>query len=360
MKENKYLEYINKKFVLEKANNNIKKINIFVMFLSTVSLNSKIQNICDNVFKLTTFNFLDQKIALFLVRPSGIYGNQKKRIQIYKNQLYEKDIIPIAIYCSGNSFCYIKFGNNTFLNNSSKENRSIWINFSLIVVCLKSNLKIKYFFKGREESYYIYFSTNAKDLFFESDFIEINDNHLKSLDSLIKDTFDHYECNVKNKIVEKDEKTNIFKIRKKAKNNIKHINDSKKEEIGRLAEEYFNSLLKNNDISVLEKLGIGNIIKYEWSNENKESYKPYDFYVNDEIYIDVKGTPDPSIYFNLSENEREFSHSINEKGYKYFVVNIYNMIDGYNKKIKIIPFEDIDKYYFDIKQTYVYRQEKDD
>lgn len=358
MKTNKYLEYVNGKFTIQEVTNYHKKNSLFIQFLSNITIGPKISPLANNTFKLIIYNGLEKIISLFLVRPSGIQNNQKKRIQILTNQFYRDDIEPISIYPSGDKTCYIKFGNNSFLNNKDKKTRSIWIDFSLIVMCLKSNINIKYFFKGRDESYYIYFSTNPKDLFNDVNYIEVFNNHLRELNNLINKTFGRDVDNSLsiNEKKLKTKETNIFKWKSNLSKSIKHKYDDKKDEVGRKAEEFFNLKLKNNDISILEKLGIGVIEEYVWVNENKESYRPYDFYINNEIYIDVKGTFDSKIYFNLSDNEKEFSNEIIEKGYKYFVVNVYNMIDEYNKQIKVIPFEDIDKYYFDVKQTYVYKE----
>ncbi|MBS1635417.1 MAG: DUF3883 domain-containing protein [Bacteroidetes bacterium] len=92
------------------------------------------------------------------------------------------------------------------------------------------------------------------------------------------------------------------------------IDEQSKVDIGRWAEKYVFLYLKNK------------YNKVNWSNENGESYKPFDFIVfgenNMEIFIEVKGTPSSTkTVFPISIEEWKLMF---EKGDNYYIYRVFS------------------------------------
>ncbi len=333
-------------------------------------------------------------VYYFDIRSSGILDNYKKRIQVAPNKNEIKDFfIPISVYDAGNKKCYVKFSSCLPIVNNSFSLKSVWIDFIYIVYCLKTNEKIKYLAKdtNSSENYWLYFSTNFNDLLFckENEFIELTDfekkkiireidkfEALKRLHSIFNDDLNNNEekrSEIKNENFEKITQISDHEISKendidndieflsfeeinKENGNFKNSHNENKD-IGKKAENIFYSKIKNDPDFVAKNLRIEKINSVEWVNEFKESYKPYDFCINDHIFIDVKGTYDEKSYFEMSPNENAFRKDQKENGNEYFIVNITNIINDYEQQ-KFIFFsnEEIDNLDLKEKIKFVYKE----
>lgn len=85
-------------------------------------------------------------------------------------------------------------------------------------------------------------------------------------------------------------------------------------EIGERGEELIKEYLE-------KQKEIGNIAQYKWVNKNHESGLPYDFLINDKLFVDVKSTDcnfEQSVFF--SGDEIEFASSLSKNEYSVFRV----------------------------------------
>lgn len=85
---------------------------------------------------------------------------------------------------------------------------------------------------------------------------------------------------------------------------------------------------------------------------------PYDFLINDNIYVDVKGTWQNKPYFNITDNEIQFRTNL--KNSKYFIFNIYNINENMEFKFKVFNSNELSSMNFDIKSTYTYKEENNE
>lgn len=316
---NKYVNYINDELTFETLNNikkDLKNLNIFSLKkIEALKINS------DNLFKIKIENKIFN-IFYTDLKDSGKDGNNNKRIIISKSKsIIEKDkefVQPILFYYSKNKICYIKFhSNGDFIWNDKIKNRSIWVSFLDIYACLKYSLNIK------TKKYLI--SQNLKD-------IMINNNKFKIIS---KNEYDYFK-----KEIEKFEK-NKFKIPNNLFNLQSNNTKYNDENIGRLTEELIFKLFKTQNTKLFEKKFNTKINSFYWNNQKEESYLPYDFLINDTIYLEVKGTIKNSFNFILSDNEWNFK---NEKNKNYFLINIrWENVDNLMYSMKLYDFYELNK-----------------
>ncbi len=143
---------------------------------------------------------------------------------------------------------------------------------------------------------------------------------------------------------------------------------SPNKEIGRLAELKFYEFIQSNNIDdidfIKENLNIRNIESIEWINELKEKFRPFDFVINENIFIDVKGTYGDEPYFEISDNEYNFRKETINKGNRYFIVSLFKLsLDESKKQVdkKCIQFFDekkLEEIDFDTKIKYIYNGDK--
>ncbi|WP_412032664.1 protein NO VEIN domain-containing protein [Malacoplasma muris] len=131
-------------------------------------------------------------------------------------------------------------------------------------------------------------------------------------------------------------------------------------EIGILAEKKFYELI-NTDINFIkENLNIRSIESIEWINQIKEEFRPFDFVINKNIYIDVKGTCGERPYFEISNNEYDFRKETIDKGNRYFIVSLFKLSLNESKEPidkKYIQFFDekkLEEIDFEQKTKYIY------
>ncbi|MDE5841599.1 MAG: DUF3883 domain-containing protein [Malacoplasma sp.] len=258
---------------------------------------------------------------------------------------------------------------------------------------MKNNIKIKYLTKdtNSNKDYWIYFSTNFNDLLFceDSEFIELTEfekkriireidkfKALEKLRSIFNDDLQNSEekhSKITNESIEEISEILDSEISKEIdldndieflsfdeinteNTNLKNKHHENKE-IGEKAENIFYQKIKNDPDFIAKNLRIEKITSVEWVNKFKESYKPYDFCINNHIFIDVKGTYDEKSYFEMSPNENIFRKDQKESGNEYFIVNITNIISDYEQqKFIFYDNEKIDNLDFEEKTKFIYKE----
>lgn len=339
---NKYINYINNKLTfqkLEDVKKNIKDLKILSLSnIKSLQIISYSHN--NKLFKIKINNkFFD--IFYLDLKDSGIKNENKKRILISKtNSILEKQkelIQPLCFYYSKNKICYIKFfSNNSFVwndNDKNKKNRSVWIDFINIYACLKYSLNIK------TEKYLI-----SQDL----EKIMINNKEFRNLSKYeyenIKKEIEDFE---KNKI---QIPKNLFNLKSKnAKNDI--------EKIGYITEELIFKLFKEKNTKIIEEKIKSKIKNFYWNNQKEESYLPYDFLINENIFLEVKGTIKNDFNFIMSENEWKFK---NEKNENYFLINIrWENVENQKYSIKIYNYNELNKCKIIESKKYIVKDKKE-
>ena len=333
---NKYLEYYNDNFVLSNEINNLKSREI-----NALNLFSKNDNLKHDLEKDAYSVFLDNKwykFKLLKITNSGIKDNNEKRIQIGQKWKYEADILYIGWYDSGNQFCFVYFDEPKIFDINVKTNNSIWINYKNIFYTLES--KENNYVMASNKTYGEYkqfFSLNLCEIL-----LNINSFKYKNISSNKYDEIFHSKLNTKfDPFDQTDLQSSIDKYAKKFENVSK--------EIGRYSEAIFDYLINHKKSYIESNIG-NNINSYVWENELKESFKPYDFLINSNIYIDIKGTHDHEHKFYMSDKEKKFIEDLNDK--EYFLVSIIgvktnNMQIKFYNKHDVLNFDwKIDKYHY--------------
>lgn len=107
----------------------------------------------------------------------------------------------------------------------------------------------------------------------------------------------------------------------------------KRMDIDKAAKQYKDIGLKGEQLvaAYLDRLkNEGNINSYIWENQSSESGLPFDFIINDKIFVDVKSTRfDFNQYLFYSNQEIGFAASQNPEN--YFVYRVYDMQAESNK-----------------------------
>lgn len=340
---NKYINFFNDKLTFHLLSDECKKIKNINIF----SLNEKEIMKISLSKSLISFYINNKKYNVFYKNliDSGILNNDKKRVIISKTNTAPSNefFIPILFYYSGNKYCYILFRDKTkFIWNSSIKNRSIWVDFVDIYASLKYSLNIK------TKNYLISYS--IKNLLEKPElFVQLNKNEIEKYKKEIEEF----------KKVNDTIPDNLFKLKSNNKNKIKKINSINKKDVGYEAEKYINNVLnvKSKDmISELEavedklKQKVRSIV---WNNEFEESFMPYDFKINDDIFLEVKGTEKDNESFEISETEWNFKENKKEK---YYLINVYNM--SRKALTKIYNFKELNNIEFRKKVRYINNKSK--
>lgn len=326
-------------------------------------------------------------------------NNTSKSIWIHFYNIYyclncNKDIYDIAIDKVNNEEYKIFF--STDLNNLLNLNESkFWT---------LDNFHIKHITNIFETSIKLNKLKEDKNISFDNSPIINNTISNDTLNSLIKniemsdkiesidDLKNDFAINNQNEIEEQNFKEEFPQIDKKMesdllgmdtflyneKNNkdngvsdyLNPVRLSSNREIGRLAEEKFYEFIKSNILTninfIKENLGIFSIESIEWANEKKEEFRPFDFVINNNIYIDVKGTKESSPYFEITDTEYNFRKETVEKGNRYFVVSLFklslseqdNLIDI--KQMEFFDEKKLEEMQFIEKTKYIYNGGRND
>lgn len=370
---NKYINFFNDEFVY----NEQKSLDNTDLYLTLPTWKfTKYIYPMNSVIRITEVDKV-YNVAYFEIRSSGIPDNNNKRIQIQqklfsRENLMENNLInnlmTIGVYYAGNKCCYVRFGIKPIINDNDSS-KSVWVNFNQIVYCIRNEEKIKY--KTTDKvlgtDYLIYLSCNFEDLLQinESNFKEVKTSEINRIDLeinkfklnfLIKDLKKTYAMNENFEDTD-DLDCSVFSSSTDDFNSNSHyIYHNENAAIGRKAEEHFNHLLINNPEYVKKELKVNKIYSVDWVNKSSESYKPYDFCINDHIFIDVKGTYEEVPYFEISNNEMNFRKRQKEEGNKYFIVNVTNVFKKFNHEPKLIFYDDdkIEDLQFKEKIKFVY------
>lgn len=329
---NKYINYINDNLTykpLIEIKKNYKNLNIFSLRqidgLKIISKNQLRIKIDNKIFYIFYTDLID----------SGKNWNNNKRVIISKTKSIQREndinFQPLFFYYAGNKFCYVKFhSDKDFIWNETIKNRSIWVNFIDIFACLKYSLNIK------TDRYLI--SQNLKEIMFEFD----NFDYLSKKDyEKFKKEIDDFSNN--NFVVP----NNLFDL--KSKNSIK---DNK--EIGKITENLINKLLNDkNEQKIFENKFDKIINKIRWNNHLKESYLPYDFLINDNIFLEVKGTNKEEFNFILTDSEWKFKE---EQKNNYFLINVcWKNIKNNEYKLNLYNYNELNNCHVIEKTKYFFK-----
>lgn len=330
---NKYLEYNDSRLVFEESVH-VEYVKLLSQIHDNLTEKTQIISLKNRILKLTWKN-ISSNFYIDSLKCSGIMGVSNKRLQIPPSKDSIK-ALPIGIYYNEKNSCYVLFDNLDLSTNNNSSNRSIWVDFNHILFCLKTGLNLKYKCKDNNENkiYSVYLSNNINLLLnrnFE-DFREMNINEKTE----IKNTILEFK-NMKQLETSSDDEINNFIFKKEEveipKEKLIEIHMHQVDaEIGKLGEQLFNSLLIKDDALVLENLKIKKIDSFIWNNEHKESYLPYDFIINENIFIDIKATSGKTDYFVLTDNEYAFKQEKDRSQDYYFVINVTNVLDQNNLK----------------------------
>lgn len=358
---NKYINFFNNHFIFTEQ----KSLDNKELYLTLPTWKfSKYIYPMNSVIKITV-NDKVFNVAYFEIRSSGILDSNNKRIQVQqklfsKENLAEKNLIDnlitIGVYNAGNKYCYVRFGIKPVINDNNSS-KSVWVNFNQLVYCIRNEEKIKYKVTDKMlgVDYSIYLSNNFEDLLQinETDFKEAKASEISKIDFEIN----KFKLNEKENLEDKDDLdfsvlTNSNNI--DSSNALKYHNENYV--VGRKAEEYFSNLLVTKPEYIKKELNVNNIYSIDWVNKLKESYKPYDFCINDHIFIDVKGTYGNVPHFEVSNNEMDFRKHQKQEGNKYFIVNVVDVLKKFNQEPKLIFYDDnkIEDLLFKEKIKFVY------
>lgn len=333
---NKYLEYKNNKLIELDAKNNVKKNNIVLNFIHHYFTNALYEAKL-KVWKL----FRDDmwyNIHFIEAKSSGIPKNNNKRVQISSSSKLLLNNKIIIYYDAGNEFCFISSDTNNIYKHDCIKQKSIWLDFNCIYECLKNGKNIYKEISSRKHKFTLFFSKNLLDV------LNIDKNNFSSNANKIN-------CSDSIGFLKP------FKIKKNININVNKDKLIDDRYIGQIAEQIFNYFLTYNNDKISELLDL-KIYKHKWLNEKEESYMPYDFLINDNIYVDVKGTWQNKPYFNITDNEIQFRTNL--KNSKYFIFNIYNINENMEFKFKVFNSNELSSMNFDIKSTYTYKEENNE
>lgn len=332
MQKLEHIDYINGKLELTNTSktNSIELVEILSSTLDRKYLflpkdNRLVQLINKETKKLTL-------IYSDFIKSSGVVGNFSKRLHVIHNA-YENlnDIKPIGVYNSVDKFLYIYFSDHNILFNKTGHNKSVWVDFSAICYALETGRDIKYksINKTLNINYNIYLTPDLKKIIEldDSKFTFLTNEQAEHESSKIKDFYTKNVINntkvssddLDNSLNEFDSDIDLSLFNKQEN---KLTSSMEKVDLYREAEELFYELLLSDQSFLEEKLNIQSINNYKWMNKEKESYLPYDFTINENVYIDVKCTEESRPTFYLSDTEYKFMNSCENQNNKYFVANL--------------------------------------
>ena len=255
-------------------------------------------------------------IAIFRIVPEGDEGINYKKRYLKRVQISRKDVtkIPDYIVCA-----YINKWFNVFvrttslksLNNLPKNSTTLFRvdirNLQALIVNKNTNNNIlKLSVKSRKFNTDLYLSTDINLIFnnyhITNKKFEINEEDFEILDiSLDISQYDNNNQNLDNNLVPDPN-------------------------VGRLTEKlaYDDLMNPNSDLYLNFTKYCNKIDSVIWVNKEKEQFLPYDFVINKNIYVEIKGSKYSSTFI-MSQNEREFMLSKNTKQYYLIKFNYVNM-----------------------------------
>lgn len=353
MKKHIYINYKNNNLMLTQPEklDDIKLIKVLEKSLKSkyniIPLPNKITKLVNKTTKKDILIYCD------FARNSGINLNNSKRMHVVPNYLKDvSKIKPISIYYFDDTPLYIYFSDHQVLiNKSNKNNKSVWIDFSAISIAIKSKKNLKYLAKNvvLKRDYFIYLSFDIESLinFNDTNFEEISDldfsNELSNINEFMRlnnennKNISHHEHQIDKSYSNIELKLFLYE-----KNKLRSTRLENKE-LYIIAEKLFEELIRLNPISICDKINILSIKEYLWVNSNKESYLPYDFVINKNIFIDVKCTEENEPTFYMSNNEYEFMKKCPENDNLYYIANLVNVTQENKRKWFFFGKDEIEK-----------------
>ncbi len=260
-----------------------------------------------------SYNNINYNIALFRLVPSGDVKKQKndKRIQVYPKQIYNTNTIILGVYDTGNKLYYFTFKNLKAIS-PPKKSASVWIKLNAFLASQNiGNISYKGNFRDGEQ---VYISNKIEDI------LDIDERNFKLLNK--NEMISDYPIVDAGKFKDVHNKVENYRV------------PDELPAYGRICERYIDFLLTNQSEIITDLLPF-KFRKYKWINKDKESYAPYDFEINDGIYIDVKGTHSNSISFFISANEQKFRESLSIHNYYIFNLINFNEICSIDRKSNV-------------------------
>lgn len=244
-------------------------------------------------------------VAIFRLVPEGNEGSYyRKRVQISKADIDRVPDYIIVVYKNEDNIIYIRTSSvDSVVELPNSVTTLFRIDIREIKRALNNEIVKIENVSSRSKKTTLYISKNLDSLF--SDDI----NNVESFSfNFGNDDEEFSKIEIGEDVIE----SNIDDF----------ILEDTSTEVGYFGEKVlYNDLTEHGPISLeLENMLNGKIRNFSWLNQIKESFKPFDFKVNDDLYVEVKTSEDfSSSAFFLSFNE----FKILEDNYKnYYLVKI--------------------------------------
>lgn len=296
------------------------------------------------------YKFNNEFFLFYKITNSGVTQSINKRIEAIPKlmkDLKEKynKINTIGYYYDFNKKdkSFLLFSPEE-LDKLPKNITSKWIPIQDIIYSVRNNENFWTwrFLKKEKKRVKRYFFKNIVDILAEKykifDELDTNKIEYKDICDEVKKFQNNIKNNYQNLIMNNKLETNKSKYKDicdegEKKYIEKNITNDYQNLIGNdgwLCEKLIYSKLKDDKLFMFEHLKIDGYSKIKWHNEEKESKKNHDIFIeceNKKIYIDVKSTTSKIALFYISINEFNlWKQTIDNENEEYYIFNVYNVI----------------------------------
>lgn len=296
------------------------------------------------------YKFNNEFFLFYKITNSGVTQSINKRIEAIPKlmkDLKEKynKINTIGYYYDFNKKdkSFLLFSPEE-LDKLPKNITSKWIPIQDIIYSVRNNENFWTwrFLKKEKKRVRRYFFKNIVDILAEKykifDELDTNKIEYKDICDEVKKFQNNIKNNYQNLIMNNKLETNKSKYKDicdegEKKYIEKNITNDYQNLIGNdgwLCEKLIYSKLKDDKLFMFEHLKIDGYSKIKWHNEEKESKKNHDIFIeceNKKIYIDVKSTTSKIALFYISINEFNlWKQTIDNENEEYYIFNVYNVI----------------------------------